>query len=264
MSNALRRAQKHLQGLGGESWSILREAGASVLAYELYPLGIATPSTPVLPPFWQPKQRPDTPVLFLHGLLHNTSTFAWIKQKMVSAGWRDFRAVNLSTTQHTIPQLAEQTLETIHSMRREFGVAHVDVVAHSMGGILARYVLQKMGNDGLVRKLITLGTPHQGTALSRYLMLSHLRELMPGSKTLLELESSPPLIKTQAVAVYGSLDVMLWPRERAHWNGVRNIQLKGVGHAGLLFSKRVVQIILAHLHPDALQHKASSRLPRYR
>jgi triacylglycerol lipase len=253
MSNALRRAHRRLNGLGGESWSIVREAGASLLAYELYPLGIATPSTPVVPPFWQPERRPDTPVLFIHGLLHNTSTFAWIKQKMALAGWQNFRGVNLSTTQHTIPQMAEQTLETIHAMRRDFGVKKVDIVAHSMGGILARYVLQKMGNDGLVRKLITLGTPHQGTCLSRYLLLTHLRELMPGSQTLLDLENAAPLTKTQAVAVYGSLDVLMWPRERAHWSGVRNIQLKGVGHAGLLFSKRVVQIILAHLHPEALR-----------
>ncbi len=230
-----------------EGWSILKEAGASVLAYELYPLGIASPSIPVVPPLWRPPTRPDVPVLFIHGVLHNTATFAWIKQKMALSGWRNFRAVNLSTTQHSIAQMAEQTLETMDRMRTQFGAPQVDIVSHSLGGILARYVLQLMNQDGVVRRLITLGTPHQGTELSRYSLFTHLRELAPGSRTIEDLKNAPALVKTQAISISGNLDMLLWPRNTGHWSGVRNIHLKGVGHAGLLFSKRVLQIIQAHL-----------------
>lgn len=230
-----------------ESWSILKEAGASVLAYELYPLGVATPSIPVVPPLWKAPTRPDVPVIFIHGVLHNNATFAWIKQKMALAGWRHFRAVNLSTTQHSIAEMAEQTLETIERVRRQFNAPQVDIVSHSLGGILARYVLQLMQQDGVVGRLITLGTPHQGTEISRYSILTHLRELAPGSRTMEDLRNAAPLVKTQAISVSGSLDMLLWPRDTGHWHGVRNIRLKGVGHAGLLFSKRVLQIIQAHL-----------------
>src|SRR5690606_37500967 len=113
--------------------------------YELYPLGVATSSIPVVPPLWKAQTRPDVPVLFIHGVLHNTATFAWIKQKMTLAGWRYFRAMNLSTTQHSIAQMAEQTAEAIEKMRQQFNMPHVDIVSHSLGGILARYVLQLMG-----------------------------------------------------------------------------------------------------------------------
>ncbi len=234
-----------------QSWSILREAGASLLAYELYPLGLATPSLPVVRPLWPKQVEPKPPVLFIHGFLHNPSAFAWLKQKMVLQGWRHFRAANLATVQHTIPRLSEQVLRTIHQMQKQYGVEQVDVIAHSMGGILARYVLQVLEQDGVIRKLITLGTPHQGTELSRYTWLEQLKELSPGSKTLQMLAQAPPLRKTQAVAVRGTLDVLLWPQERAHWDGVRNIELAGVGHAGLLFSQRVLQIVLAHLSSGA-------------
>lgn len=237
-----------LERMRNESWSIFREAGASVLAYKLYPLGIATASIPVLPPLRSiPEKR--VPVLFVHGFLHNASTFAYIKQKMRLAGWRDFRAVNLPTLRGTLPEMAEQTLDAITQMRREFGSDQVDIVAHSMGGILARYALQLLKADGQVRKLVTLGTPHQGTVLSRYGYLPSLKELAPESRTMRRLKRAQPLRHTQAVAVSGSLDVLMQPAELAHWEGVRNIRLRGVGHAGLLFSKRVVQIILAHLLP---------------
>ncbi len=257
-----RRVQTQLTQWSTDSLAILREAGASVLAYELYPLGIATPSTPVMPPLWKSSRAPEVPVVFVHGMLHNPSTFAWIKQKMALAGWKDFRAVSLSTTSHSIPRMAEHTLEAIDRARREFGVEQVDVIAHSMGGILARYALQILNQDGLVRRLVTLGTPHKGTSLSRFSLFPHLRELAPDSATVRRLAQAAPLKKTQAVSVCGSLDVLLWPRDCGRWDGVRHIDLKGVGHAGLLFSKRVVQIILAHLNPSALEPRAGFRLPR--
>jgi triacylglycerol lipase len=42
----------------------------------------------------------------------------------------------------------------------------VNVIAHSMGGLDARYALAKLGVAGKVASLITIGTPHRGTPLA--------------------------------------------------------------------------------------------------
>jgi triacylglycerol lipase len=55
-------------------------------------------------------------------------------------------------------QLAEQ-LEKVSSGR-------VNVVAHSMGGLDARYAISKLGLDHKIASLTTIGTPHAGTALA--------------------------------------------------------------------------------------------------
>lgn len=54
------------------------------------------------------------------------------------------------------------------------GSARVTLVAHSMGGIIARYYLSRREsdewgtlNEGLVEQLITIGTPHLGVDLAR-------------------------------------------------------------------------------------------------
>jgi len=39
----------------------------------------------------------------------------------------------------------------------------VDVVAHSMGGLLARSYIEQEGNNNKIDKLITVGTPHKGS-----------------------------------------------------------------------------------------------------
>src|SRR5207249_8887306 len=42
----------------------------------------------------------------------------------------------------------------------------VNIVAHSMGGLDARYAISQLGLGGRVASLITIGTPHLGTPLA--------------------------------------------------------------------------------------------------
>lgn len=226
------------------SWAIAREVGASLLTYELYPLGIVGP-LPRVPSLRKNGTR--LPILFIHGILHNRATFAWIVQRLALAGWREFREMNLITTFHTIPRMAEQVADAVENLRQRHGVKHIDIVAHSMGGIIARYFVQLRGGDGLVRHLITLGTPHRGTRLSRLSILSNVRDLSPESHIIRRLNAGPPPRITQGFSISGELDVMVRPRSNAWWKGVRNVELKKVGHAGLLFSGRVAKLIVSRL-----------------
>jgi len=40
----------------------------------------------------------------------------------------------------------------------------IDILAHSMGGLIARIYIQELGGAKRVRRLITMGTPHRGSA----------------------------------------------------------------------------------------------------
>ena len=42
----------------------------------------------------------------------------------------------------------------------------IDIVGHSMGGLVARYYIENIGKDMNVRKLITIDTPHWGSSLA--------------------------------------------------------------------------------------------------
>ena len=240
--------QKISQGISKTahlSWAIALEAGASLLTYELYPLGMVgtLPRVPTL----KRCTAKRLPILLVHGMLHNRATFAWIVQKLALSGWRNFRELNLMTTFHSIPRMAEQVAEAVATLKKRYAVDQVDIIAHSMGGIIARYFIQLMDGDGDVRHLITLGTPHGGTKLSRLSILSNIRELSPDSAIIRRLNSGPPPRFTQGLAISGELDVMVRPRSNAWWKGVRNVHLSKVGHAGLLFSGRVAKLLISRL-----------------
>lgn len=231
-------------------FDVTRETLASVLIYELYPLGILGCSVPSIPTMFKKNKKTEIPILFIHGIFHNHSAFTWMKQKLGIKGFHHFKEINLATSIHPVPILAEQVSTTVNTLLKQFSVPEVNIIAHSMGGLVARYYIQKLGGDRFVRNLITLGTPHQGTKLSRYSVLPHFRDLNPNSLLMQEIASLPPPKNTRVCAVSGELDVIVRAKEDPWWNGVRHIHLKRVGHAGLLFSKRVSEIIVNHLEEE--------------
>ena len=61
-----------------------------------------------------------------------------------------------------------------------------------MGGLVARYYVQRMGGDQRVHTLVTLGTPHSGTYAARLVPHPVARQLRPGSELIAELAEPAP------------------------------------------------------------------------
>lgn len=65
---------------------------------------------------------------------------------------------------NSIAQNARVLADAIEAVRERTGAPVVDVVAHSMGGLVARYYVAKLMRERDVGQLILLGTPHGGSA----------------------------------------------------------------------------------------------------
>lgn len=61
---------------------------------------------------------------------------------------------------------AQRLANTVASVRARTGAAKVDLVAHSMGGLVSRDYVKNLGGSTKVDSLITMGTPHYGTDLA--------------------------------------------------------------------------------------------------
>lgn len=71
--------------------------------------------------------------------------------------------------------VAEQALERWRGKGGRFADAKLVFIAHSMGGLVARWYLNHLGGAALTRKLITLGTPHRGSLTNARLPRARLR-----------------------------------------------------------------------------------------
>lgn len=65
---------------------------------------------------------------------------------------------------NSIEENARVLADAIAAVREATGAPVVDVVAHSMGGLVARYYVAKLMRERDVGQLILLGTPHGGSA----------------------------------------------------------------------------------------------------
>jgi triacylglycerol lipase len=62
----------------------------------------------------------------------------------------------------SVPERARILVEAINALPHE----RVDIIAHSLGGLDARYALAQLGLAAKVRTLVTVGTPHHGTPIA--------------------------------------------------------------------------------------------------
>ena len=165
--------------------------------------------------------------------------------------------VNYSSLTGDIRALAHRLAAVVEQVTEETGYERVHIVGHSMGGLIARYYVQRLDGDARVHTLVTLGTPHQGTNLAYTLPHPLVRQLRPGSDVVRELEEPAPGCRTRMVAVWSDLDQLLSPKQSAKIEHAdlqaRNVFFRGIGHMSLPVDGRVVHEIcttLAHLDTD--------------
>lgn len=178
------------------------------------------------------------PVVLLHGFVDNRSAFAVLRRSLLHHGWTRVQALNYSPLTCDIRSAAEALGPHIEQVCTESGHAQVDIVGHSLGGLVARYYVQRLGGDRWVRTLVTLGTPHAGTraipALAPHPLALQMR---PGSEVLTELAGPAPDCRTRFVAFWSDLDQLMIPVEAARIEhadlSARNIRVHGVGHLAL-------------------------------
>jgi pimeloyl-ACP methyl ester carboxylesterase len=154
------------------------------------------------------------PVVLIHGIFGDGTNFTTLRRHLARNGMRRF-ATFAYLPRIDYPHLAHALASRIDAVRRATGSSSVDIVGHSLGGLVARYFMQT-GGSGRVRRLVTLGTPY----------LAH---------------GNPQ----QELAVFGRDDLLVPPpRDR-----IRRRQriIDGCGHLGLLSDQRALDAVVHHL-----------------
>jgi pimeloyl-ACP methyl ester carboxylesterase len=205
----------------------------------LYPTGVFAETLPESTGSRLPTEgRSPPPVLLLHGFIDNRSVFYLLRRSLRGHGWRHVQALNYSPLTCDIRQAATQLERHIEEVCRRTGHSQVDIVGHSLGGLIARYHVQRQGGDRHVRTLVTLGTPHSGTRLAAVLPAHPIvRQMRPGSDLINELTLPAPGCRTHFVSFWSELDELMIPVETARVEHpdliAHNVPVRGVGHLAL-------------------------------
>ncbi|MCC6335302.1 MAG: hypothetical protein IT380_15095 [Myxococcales bacterium] len=207
------------------------------------------------------------PVLFVHGLGGHPGNFLLLRTYFRAQGRPRTHAVSLPAD-CSVQVLGEVLADTLLAAAARAPAHEVDVVAHSLGGLVARAALLELSRRGArdcrVRTLVTLGTPHSGSHLARYANTVTTRDLRPGSDILRRLDAQLPWkgppAQPRLVAFWSGADVIILPAEKSTAPGAENHELAGLSHNGLLLSPRAWDAVF-HAVDDG-QATRGERLPR--
>lgn len=210
-----------------------------------------------------------TGVVLVHGYLCNRAFWQpW--QRLLAARGIPCIAVTLEPAWGSIDDCVPGLDEAQRRMEQATGRPPV-LIGHSMGGLVIRAWLRSRGAmvcDGLseedaaqrlhalVAHVITIGTPHQGTAMADMSRSANGRQMRRRSDWLVELARHEP----QALAAcmtcwYSNCDNLVFPASAATYPGADNRLVLDQAHVQMVFDPQLMQdcVALVEQAPPAAQ-----------
>lgn len=193
------------------------------------------------------------PVLLIHGFLGTRGSMYLLERRLVEDGFVVV-SFNIGTLNvRDIRRSAFMIHRKIERILAQTPSQKIDILGHSMGGLIGLYYVKKLGGHARVRKLVMMGTPLRGTwvALAGVMTLglwsTSSWQLLPRSRFLDELAQGPmaPNVEVHTIAAARDWVVPL-PTTRLAGANATTVPL---GHSSLVVSEEVYRRIVNTLRP---------------
>jgi len=105
------------------------------------------------------------PVLLIHGIDDTEAVFHKMRAYLIQRSWSVY-SLNL------VPNNGDVGLDELAKQVADFVTAtfapeqSLDLVGFSMGGIVSRYYIQRLGGLNRVQRFLTISSPHHGTVVA--------------------------------------------------------------------------------------------------
>ncbi len=194
------------------------------------------------------------PVLLIHGYACNSGYWHRMSKALAAAHITHY-AIDLEPLFAGIDDYAPLIREAVNRLCMESGKDRVIIVAHSMGGLVARAYLRKEG-DTRIAKVITLGSPHKGSGLANFGLGANSQQ-MRWTGSAREGQASAWLCQLQAseneqgmarfVSIYSLHDNIIAPQSSSILPGAKNIAFRGIGHVALAYTPEIHECVIREI-----------------
>lgn len=196
------------------------------------------------------------PVIFVHGMNGGQGNFLPMRLFFRAAGRRRSYTIQLDESAG-IEGMAEQFdafVSEVVSVNELAPDEQLDVVAHSLGGLVVRASLfVRPALRKRIHTLVTMGTPHAGTLLAKIYPLKIARQLHPAAEIFSKLDTQSPWpgppSYPRLFSLWSHADLILVPQTNARLAGAQNIEVPHYTHYDFLLDgtnwKRVLELLVS-------------------
>ena len=186
-------------------------------------------------------------VVLVHGIFDTGRIFGKMSSALATQGFTPFMP-DLS------PNSGRSGLEHLAQGLRDYVERHLppdqrfSLVGFSMGGVIGRYYLQRLGGSVRVEKFITLSSPHHGSVLAYALRHKGSRQLRPGSDFLNDLNRDLQVLdELDPVSIWTPFDLMVVPAGSSRLPSWREIRINVPLHSLMLRDRKCIDAVLREL-----------------
>ena len=203
----------------------------------------------------QKRGRGQHPVVLVHGYTQNRVNFIYLSRFLRARGLGPIYGFNYFSF-GDIRASGKRLARFVERVCKDTGASSVDLVCHSMGGLVARQCIRLAPKR--VRRCVTIASPHSGVRYRVPIVGRGGRQLRAGTRFLMELSGAP--LGVPMLSIFSTHDNIVAPAEAsaslAPWGG-RDFVVDHVGHLTILFDKRVANAVADFLIDQGSGHSAS-------
>ena len=192
------------------------------------------------------------PVLLIHGIFDTIRIFDKMSRYLKKLGWEVY-SLNLVPNYGILglDKLAEQVADYVN---KTFPPNQpLDLIGFSMGGIVSRYYVQRLGGIDKVENFITISAPHNGTLTGYALNLAAPIQMRPKSNFLENLNQDIALLdKTNFTSIWTPYDAMILPPKSSQVPVGRDIKIDVFLHPWMVSDEKVLKVIVEELKGEYL------------
>lgn len=124
----------------------------------------------------------------------------------------------------------------------------LDLIGFSMGGLISRYYLQRLGGLERVRRFVAISVPQHGSLWAWALPNQGCRQMRPGSTFLQDINKDiASLAQIDLLTLWTPFDLMIVPASSSVIPLGKEVKLPVLLHDWMIKDKRVLQAVAAFL-----------------
>lgn len=191
------------------------------------------------------------PILLVHGIWDTGAKLAKMRRGLEREGLGPVRAIDLRPNdgRASILELARQVERATTELSADAPDRRVDVVGFSMGALVTRAFVQRLGGKQRVRRFVSISGPHAGTMTAYALPFAGAREMRPDSALLRELAAdADPWGDVEVHVLYTPYDLMIVPAASSRLGGAASETVLPIPlHRWMIEDRRAIARVAAIL-----------------
>ncbi len=197
------------------------------------------------------------PVILVHGIFRTSSVFRKLSPYLKKQGFSVY-TLDLKPNNATLG-LDQMAAQLANFVNQTFPLNQpIDLVGLSMGGLVTRYYVQRLGGINRVQRYITISAPHHGTWLAYLLNRRACVQMRPGNPLIEDLNRDVQMLeRLNFTSIWTPWDFIIIPGNSSRMPVGQDVKVPVLAHACMVINPHSMQAVASALSEPFYQIKAN-------